>query len=83
MRQVYHTIIRRQAENLYLGWVEEVPGTLTHGHSLEEVRSNLRDALLLMLETIRDEARQGLDDSCITEPIEVDVEDDAPNLAHV
>lgn len=83
MRQTYHTIIKRQSEDLYVGWVEEVPGTLTHGHSLSECRENLRDALKLMIETIRDEARLGLDNTCITEPIEVEVEDEAPDLAHV
>lgn len=83
MRQMYHTIIRRQGEQFYVGWVEEVPGTLTHGHTLEECRTNLRESLMLMIETIRDEARLGLDSTCITEPIEVEIEDDAPVLAHV
>lgn len=82
MRQVYHTIIKKKSPGLFVGWVEEVPGTLTHGHTLHECRENLKDALKLMIQTIRDEARLGLDDSCITEPIEVDVEDDAPDLAH-
>jgi predicted RNase H-like HicB family nuclease len=83
MRQVYHTIIKQKSEHLYVGWVEEVPGTLTHGHSLRECRANLRDSLKLMIQTNRDEARLSLDNSCITEPIEVEVEDDAPDLAHV
>jgi predicted RNase H-like HicB family nuclease len=83
MRQTYHTIIQRRSEDLFVGWVEEVPGTLTHGRSLPECRANLRDALKLMIDTIRDEARIGLNDSCIMEPIEVEVEDDAPALAGV
>ncbi|MFN4242553.1 MAG: type II toxin-antitoxin system HicB family antitoxin [Tepidisphaerales bacterium] len=83
MRQVYHAIIKRQASGYFVGWVEEVPGTLTYGRTLEECRLNLRGAVKLMVETIRDEARLGLDDSCITEPLEVEVEDDAPDLARV
>ena len=55
-----------------MGWVEEVPGTITHGRSLEECRSNLKEALELMIETHRDEARQALDPSCIQESIEID-----------
>lgn len=82
MRQVYHAIIKRQSSGLYVGWVEEVPGTLTYGRTLRQCRANLRDSLKLMIETIRDEARLALDDTCITEPLEVDVEDHAPSLAH-
>ena len=51
----------------------EIPGTITHGKSLDECRRNLRDALTLMVETHRDEARLGLDPSCIQESIEIDV----------
>lgn len=57
---------------MYVGWVEEIPGTLTHGHSLEECRRNLRSSLLLMVETHRDEARIPLDPSCIQEAVEID-----------
>ena len=83
MRQRFHTIIQRRADDLFVGWVEEVPGTLSRGHSLDECRANLKNSLKVMLDTVRDEARQGLNDSCITEPIEVDVDDDAPMLAGV
>jgi predicted RNase H-like HicB family nuclease len=57
MKQNYHTIIRPEPNGWYVGWVEEVPGTITQGHSLQECRDNLRDSLQLMLETPRDEAR--------------------------
>jgi predicted RNase H-like HicB family nuclease len=73
MKQQYHTIIKPQPNGWYVGWVEEVPGTITYGHSLQECRENLRDALRLMLETHRDEARRALDPSCILESIEIDV----------
>lgn len=72
MIQRYHTIIKPE-QNGFVGWVEEIPGALTHGHSLDECRDNLRAALQLMLETHRDEARMGLDDSCIQEDIEIDL----------
>jgi predicted RNase H-like HicB family nuclease len=73
MKQRYHTIIKPDVNGSFVGWVEEIPGALTHGRSLRECRENLRAALQLMLETHRDEARQGLDESCIQEAIEVDV----------
>ena len=72
MRQRYHTIIKPE-NNGFVGWVEEIPGALTHGHSLDECREKLRAALHLMLETHRDEARIGLDPSCIQESIEIDL----------
>ena len=72
MKQRYHTIIK-PAKGWFVGWVEEVPGTITHGKSLDECRKNLRDSLQLIVEIHRDERRQGLDSSCIQESIEIDV----------
>ena len=73
MKQSYHTIIKPEPNGWFVGWVEEIPGTITHGKSLDECRRNLRDSLLLMVETHRDEARLGLDASCLQESIEIDV----------
>src|ERR1700716_3757390 len=73
MKQRYHTIIKLSETGTYLGWVEEIPGALTHGRSLEECRRKLRDALQLMIETHRDEARLALDPTCIQESIELDL----------
>jgi predicted RNase H-like HicB family nuclease len=73
MKQRYHTIIKPESNGWFVGWVEEIPGTITHGKSLVECRENLRDALQLMVETHRDEARLGLDPSCLQESIEIDV----------
>lgn len=37
----------------YSGWIEEIPGVNTQGATLNEVKENLKDALLLILETNR------------------------------
>jgi predicted RNase H-like HicB family nuclease len=74
MKQRYHTIIKLES-GLYVGWVEEMPGALTHARSLNECRQKLRDALRLMIETHRDEARLALDPTCIQESIEIDLLD--------
>ena len=79
MKQKYHTIIR-PARKGFVGWVEEVPGAITQGRSLEECRQNLKDALTLLLETHRDEARRAMDDSCIEEDIEVDLTERSHDL---
>ena len=73
MKQRYHTIMRQESNGWYVGWVEEMPGTLTHGRTLDECRRNLREALELMVETHRDEARLGMDENCILEALEIDV----------
>ena len=65
MKQRYHTIIKPEANGWFVGWVEEIPGALSQGRSLDECRHNLRDSLELLVETHRDEARIGLDPSCI------------------
>ena len=79
MRQRYHTIIRPEPNGWFVGWVEEIPGTITQGRSLDECRKNLRDSLELMVETHRDEARLGMHSNCILEAIEIDVLDDHQN----
>ncbi len=72
MKQRYHTILRPETDGRFVGWVEEVPGTITVGKSLQECRANLREALQLMIEINRDEARIALDSSCIQESIEIE-----------
>ena len=79
MRQRYHTIIKPEANAWFVGWVEEVPGTITQARSLDQCRENLREALELMLQTHRAEARMALDGTCIQESLEIDVPD--PDLA--
>ena len=81
MKQRYHAILKAERSG-YVGWVEEIPGTLTHGRSLDECRQRLRDSLQLMVETCRDEARLGLDRRCVQEQIEIEVGDEDPLLAH-
>jgi len=82
MKQFYHTIIKPRPDGWFVGWVEEIPGTISAGRSLDECRHNLRDSLQVMLESHRDEARQPLDSSCIQEAIEIDVSDVPPEMCH-
>jgi predicted RNase H-like HicB family nuclease len=39
----------------YVAFCEEIPGAITQGDTLDEARENLKDALQLMLETLREE----------------------------
>jgi predicted RNase H-like HicB family nuclease len=86
MKQRYHTIIKAETNGWFVGWVEEIPGAISQGRSLQECRENLRDSLSLIVESRRDEARVSLDSSCIQEAIEIDVIDslevNAPMQGH-
>ncbi|MBI2450395.1 MAG: type II toxin-antitoxin system HicB family antitoxin [Candidatus Nealsonbacteria bacterium] len=47
------TAIYKKSGKWYLGWIEEIPGVNTQGETLKEVKENLKEALLLILETNR------------------------------
>ena len=42
----------------YIGYVEELPGAITHGDTLEEAKSNLMEAVQLVLESNRQLAEE-------------------------
>jgi predicted RNase H-like HicB family nuclease len=44
-------------EGGYICWLEEMPGVQSQGDSLEEARANLRDALKLAVEYLREQSR--------------------------
>ncbi len=44
------TFLKR--DKWWVAWSEDVPGALTQGRTLLEAKSNLRDAIRLMLEPI-------------------------------
>lgn len=57
MRLELNAVFQKVPEG-YIGWVEEVPGAFSQGDTLEEVRSHLEEAVLLVLETNRMLAQQ-------------------------
>lgn len=75
MKQCYHTIIIQRPDGWFVGWVEEIRGTMTFGHTVDSCRRNLKDSLQLILHTNRDEARAPLasHQACILEHMEIDV----------
>lgn len=62
----------RKVPEGYIAFIEEFPGANTQGASLEEARSNLREAVALVIEANREMSREDADDSAvIREPITV------------
>jgi predicted RNase H-like HicB family nuclease len=56
----YTAVVQQQGE-WWIGWVEEVPGVNSQGHTREELIDNLQDALREALEMNRAEARAAAD----------------------
>ena len=47
-------------EGGYIAFVEELPGAISQGETLDEARANLREAIELILETNRELSLDGL-----------------------
>jgi predicted RNase H-like HicB family nuclease len=55
-----YTAVFEQDGDWWIGYVEEVPGANTQGETLEEARTNLHEALQLVIEANRDLARRAI-----------------------
>jgi predicted RNase H-like HicB family nuclease len=69
------TAVYRKVPEGYIGFIEELPGANTQGRTLDEVRSNLREAAELILEANRELTRQNIDEAdVIREPLRIAAE---------
>lgn len=70
MSELKFTAIYEQAEEGgYVGYVAELPGANTQGETMEEVRENLKEAVLLLLECYREEAEKNLTAASLKEDL--------------
>ncbi len=60
--QVQLTAVFRRVPEGYIAFVEELPGANTQGDSLEEARTNLQEAVALVLEANRILAEEDIKD---------------------
>jgi len=58
----YTAAIQKDGD-FWIGWIEEVPGVNSQGHSREELLENLQSALTEALELNREEAQQAAGDN--------------------
>ncbi len=73
MREKVSVVIERD-ENGYYAYCPELEGCQSQGDTLDEVLSNIREAVDLYLETLTpDEARQMLSQEILTTSVEVSV----------
>ena len=47
------TAVFEKEKNWWIGYIEELPGANTQGHTLEETRENLREAVELIIKANR------------------------------
>ena len=63
MAELSYTAVYRRVPEGYIAFVEELAGANTQGGSLDEARTNLREAVELVLEANRALAREKAGDS--------------------
>lgn len=74
MTRTFTAIFEEAEEGGYAAWVEELPGAISQGETLDEARENLKEAIELILEVRREQTMQGINASrVIREPIVVSV----------
>lgn len=65
------TAILKKMDWGYVGYVAELPGANTQGKTIEETRSNLKEAILMTLEANRERAFASIDENAIREEIKI------------
>jgi predicted RNase H-like HicB family nuclease len=65
------TAIIEQEGDWYIGYCPEIPGANGQGKTVKECEENLAEAILLILETLRDDALRGVPPDAIREVITV------------
>jgi predicted RNase H-like HicB family nuclease len=54
MSHTYHILVKTSPEGGFTGQCLELPGAITEGDSLDELKANMSEAIDLVQETIRD-----------------------------
>jgi predicted RNase H-like HicB family nuclease len=65
MTLTFTAVFEEAPEGGYTAFVEELPGAISQGETLDEARENLKDAIDLILECNREMARRDVDASRI------------------
>lgn len=73
MQLQFTAIYQKAEEGGYVAWVEELPGAVTQGETLDEAREMLKDATMLLLDARRDlAAEETAELDVIREPLVID-----------
>jgi predicted RNase H-like HicB family nuclease len=58
----FTAVFEEAEEGGYVAFVEELPGAISQGETVDEARENLKEAVALILEVNRERALQGVDE---------------------
>lgn len=61
-RNQFNAVLKK-TKGWFIGWVEEFPGVNSQGKTLGELRQNLREALLMVIDANKTLARGNIDRS--------------------
>lgn len=70
MSNEFTAVIERDGE-WFIGWSPEIPGANGQGHTLEECRESLAQAISLILEDRREDGLRGVPPDAIREVVRV------------
>lgn len=70
MSNEFTAVIERDGE-WFIGWSPEIPGANGQGHTLEECRENLAQAIALILEDRREDGLRGVPPDAIRDVVRV------------
>lgn len=59
----FTAVFEKADEGGYCVFVEELPGAISQGDTIEEARENIKDAIQMILDVNRERALDGIDDS--------------------
>jgi len=54
----YTAIIQKTPSGWYMGQCEQIPGAITQGRTIEEVKENLKEVIQLLLEDEKEDFRK-------------------------
>jgi predicted RNase H-like HicB family nuclease len=61
MTHTFTAVFQPAEEGGYAAFVEELPGAISQGETLEEARENLKEAIELILEVNREQVLKGVE----------------------
>lgn len=61
MTHTFTAVFEEAPEGGYTAFVEELPGAISEGETLDEARENLKEAIQLILDANREVAMRGVD----------------------
>ncbi len=73
MKHDYHVVYTPIEDGWIMATVPELPGAVTQGRDLEEARGNIKEAVELLLEAYRENARKDASGTAMWETISIEV----------